>query len=179
MNTGMIPLRYASALLSFAEQHGQEKQIYDSALRLVANMRRHNRIQPMLENPAVAAANKIEIVRKATENADNKVLNGFIELVFKNKRETYLLRIMLRYADLYRKKNNIYSGKLITASTINDTTAKRLIRIIEDRNNGVLEMEQVVEPALIGGFILEMNNLRLDASVRNQLLMMKNELTAK
>lgn len=179
MNTGMIPLRYASALLSFAEQHGQEKQIYESALRLVANMRRHNRIQPMLENPAVASANKIEIVRKASEDADNKVLNGFFELVFKNKRETYLLRIMLRYADLYRKKNNIYSGKLITASTISENTAKRLTRIIEDRNNGVLEMEQVVEPALIGGFILEMNNLRLDASVRNQLLMMKNELTAK
>lgn len=179
MNTGLIPLRYATALLSYAEAKNQEKEIYDSALRLIANMRLHSRIQPVLENPAIDARQKTEIIIKAAGSDSFQLFNSFLELVFKNRREAYLMRIMLRYADIYRRKNNIYSGKLITATDISDTTARRLIKIIEDKNNGVLEMEQVVDPDLIGGFVLEMNNFRLDASVKNQLLVMKNELTAK
>jgi F-type H+-transporting ATPase subunit delta len=86
---------------------------------------------------------------------------------------------MLKYIDFYREKNNIYSGKLITATAIDALTEKRLIAIIENQKKGTLEVKKEINEALLGGFILEVDNTRWDASMQSQLQKIKNELISK
>lgn len=179
MNTGLIPMRYATALFDYAKSNGEEKTLYGIAGVLLANMRKHDRIQTMLENPAISLDQKSDIIKKAAGTESNIVFNRFLELIFTNQREALLYRILTRYMSLYRTRYNIFSGKLITAAEIDSKTANDLTRIIEKRNQGVLEMEQIVQPDLIGGFVLEMNNIRLDASVKSRLQQIKNELSTK
>jgi len=176
MNTGMISQRYATALLSFATASKQEKTVYEKAQQFATNFAEELRLHKALENPVVAVAIKKELILAASGKKANPVFERFVELVFEKNRESYFQNIMLKYIDLYRENQNIYSGKLITAITIDAITEKKLISVIESQKQGKFEVHKSVNPDLIGGFILEVNNTRWDASLKRQLQTIKNEI---
>lgn len=175
MNNGLIASRYATALLGFAENQKLEKEFFEIAKTLSKSFATHAELNKVLENPVVdgLTKKKILLTASATKNAS---FSAFIELLISNKREVYTQRIMLRFLDVYRRKNQILSGKLITASELDSVTEKRMIAVIEKSTNGSLEIEKELDSSLIGGFILEVDNTRWDASIKRQLQTLKNEL---
>lgn len=175
MNTGMIPTRYATALLSFATEKKQEEILYEKAKIIVRNFAEQPKLHSALESPVLNFEIKKKLMLTAAGSATDIFFEKFIQLLLTNNRETFLHLIMLKYIDLYRIKNNIYSGKLITASKIDALTEKKLTSVIESQKKGKLEIHKSVDPELIGGFILEVDNTRWDASIKRQLQTIKNE----
>ena len=82
---------------------------------------------------------------------------------------------MLKFIDLYRKHKNIRYGKLTTASEVDKATEERLISLVTDKVGGTLELEKVVDSAILGGFMLEVEDVRWDASLSGQLTRIRNE----
>jgi F-type H+-transporting ATPase subunit delta len=103
-------------------------------------------------------------------------LEQFIDLLLKNKREERLQYIALRFLELYRKKFNILSGTLITATKVDKPTYNRLKSFIESKTGETLELERLTDASILGGFILQIGDNRLDTSVSGQLLRIKSEL---
>lgn len=75
----------------------------------------------------------------------------------------------LGYQELYQKAHNISTGRLQTAVDIDATTREHLTNWIASRTHGTVELKTLVNPEILGGFIFEMNSLRLDASIAAQL----------
>ena len=73
------------------------------------------------------------------------------------------------FVSLYRKHNNLISAKLTTATTLNSATEERLKQLVESKTNGTVEFKTEIEPDIIGGFVLEYDTYRMDASVKSQL----------
>ena len=73
------------------------------------------------------------------------------------------------FVTLYRKHNNLISAKLTTATTLDSQTEAKLRRLVESKTNGTVEFKTDVKPELIGGFVLEYDTYRMDASVKSQL----------
>lgn len=73
------------------------------------------------------------------------------------------------YITLYRKQKNVIRGKLITAAAVSDDTEQKMRQMVESNTNGTVEFETEVEPDIIGGFILEYDTYRMDASVKSKL----------
>ncbi len=67
------------------------------------------------------------------------------------------------------KHNNLISAKLTTATTLNSATEERLKQLVESKTNGTVEFKTEIEPDIIGGFVLEYDTYRMDASVKSQL----------
>ncbi len=176
MNTGMISSRYASALLSFAAESKQEDVIYEKAKVIVLNFAEQPKLRAALENPVVNFDTKKKLMLAAAGSKSDKLFDTFVQMVLSKNRESYYQGIMLKFIDLYREKNNIYLGSLITASNIDALTEKKLTAVIESRRNGKLEIKKSIQSDLIGGFILEVDNTRWDASIKRQLQTIKNEL---
>ena len=86
---------------------------------------------------------------------------------------------MLKYIDLYRKQKNIHSGKLTTATNVESVTEKRLISMIEKQTGGTVEIEKIIDPSILGGFLFEVDFVRMDASLAGQLQRIKNEYLEK
>ncbi len=175
MNTGMIPSRYAAALLSFATESKQEVVIYEKAKVVVRNFAEQPKLRAALENPVVNFDTKKKLMLAAAGSKSDEIFDTFVQMVLNKNRESYFQGIMLKYIDLYREKNNIYLGSLITASAIDAITEKKLTAVIESRRNGKLEIQKTIQSDLIGGFILEVDNTRWDASIKRQLQTIKNE----
>ena len=90
-------------------------------------------------------------------------------MLLTNDREDCLQSVMLQYQEQYRKSKNILHGKLVTAVAIDDATRDDLIKSIELKVKGKLEVEKIVDPSILGGFILELDFVQWNASLSRQL----------
>ena len=102
---------------------------------------------------------------------------SFIKLVLGEDRENTLQFMANSYITLYRQQKNITRGKLTTAAVVSVATEQKMKQMVESNTNGTVEFETEVNPEIIGGFILEYDTYRLDASVQNQLRTVLTQLT--
>lgn len=175
MNTGLISVRYATALLEFAEEKKVLEQVYGEAKMLTLMFSKMGELRLVLENPVLSYDEKRQLILNAAGGNNSKVFSEFTDLLLKNKRETQVQEIMLKFIDLYRNKKGIHYGKLTTAYEVDKETEKKLIKLVTDHIGGTLELEKIVEPKILAGFKLEIDDVRWDATISGQLSRIKNE----
>ena len=73
------------------------------------------------------------------------------------------------FSTVCRKQKNIIRGKLTTAARVSAQTEQKMRQMVESKTNGTVEFETEVNPDIIGGFILEYDTYRMDASVKSKL----------
>ena len=89
--------------------------------------------------------------------------------MLKEDRETLIQFMANSYVTLYRKQKNVIRGKLTTAARVSAQTEQKMRQMVESKTNGTVEFETEVNPEIIGGFILEYDTYRMDASVKTRL----------
>lgn len=80
------------------------------------------------------------------------------------------------YITLYRRQKNIIQGTLTTATKVSQKTEDKMKQMVEAKTHGTVEFNTQVDPSIIGGFILEYDTYRMDASVKTKLNTILNEL---
>jgi len=179
MNTGLIPVRYATALLDFANANVLQDQVYTEAKAVTKSYFQFSELRTVLDNPVLAKKEKRKIIILAAGGNVSKPFEKFLDLLLENNRENHLHSIALKYIDLFRKQKNIHFGRLTTASPINAATEKRLMTMIENTTGGTIEMEKLIDPEILGGFMFEVDFVRWDASISGQLRRIKKEYIEK
>lgn len=179
MNTGAISMRYARALLMFANEAGVADKVYQEALTLRKNFRQVPELRPALEKPVMSRENKHRLLVQAAGGEITKQMQKFIDLVLQEKREKFLMSINQAYIDLYRKQEKIRVGKLTTAVPIAPEEVERIRKIVVDHAGGTAEFATKVDPSIEGGFIFEINTYRLNASVADQMRRIKQQFIEK
>ena len=179
MNTGLIPVRYATALLDFANVRKEQDRVYTEAKSVINSYFQFAELRTVLDNPVLANVEKRKIILLAAGGKVSNSFERFLDLILENNREKHLHEIILKFTDLYRKQQNIHYGKLTTASAVNAITEKRLIALIENKTGGTLEIEKVVDPEILGGFLFEVDFVRWDASISGQLRRIRKEYIEK
>lgn len=175
MNAGLISARYATALLGFAKETNSLEEVYAEAKLLTLMFSKMSELRHMLENPVVPHDEKRALILNAAGGDVSQAFRVFTDLLLKNKRESQIQNIMLKFIDLYRAQKNIRHGVLTTAHEVDEATEKRLIQLVTNQVGGTLELEKIVDPEILGGFKLEVDHVRWDASISSQLKRIKNE----
>lgn len=168
MNTGVISIRYAKALYAYAKMRNMHVAVYENMRQLKDALRKIKELHLMLKDPALSMPAKVEIICSAVQDV-SPVFKQFAELVVKNEREDMLLYIAYAYIGIYRKDNRVVAMKITTATPMPDSLLNKIENIIEARDNMNVEIRNVIDDSVIGGFVCEANSVRLDASVRCQL----------
>ena len=179
MNTGLIPVRYAKALLDFANVSKEQDRVYVETKSVIKSYFQFNELRTVLDNPVLANAEKRKIILLAAGGKVSNSFERFLDLIMENNREKHLHEIALKFTDLYRKQQNIHFGKLTTATPVNAETEKRLKALVENTTGGTIEMEKLVDPEMLGGFLFEVDFVRWDASVSGQLRRIRQEYIEK
>ena len=138
-------MRYARALLKSATDQKQEDAVYQEMMTVAKSY---------LD---VAGEKPCELTK------------AFIALVLKEDRENVMQFMANSYITLYRKQKNVIRGKLTTAARVSVETEQKMRQMVESKTNGTVEFETEVDPDIIGGFILEYDTFRMDASVKSKL----------
>ena len=179
MNTGVASRRYAKALLAYAKADGKEEQVYEEVTMLAVSYADVPGLRRAIENPVLDAEKKLDLLREAAGGKDvSKELMRFFNLVLEGRREKYLQFMAWSYIDLYREDKNILMGKLITAVP-SERLVRHIVDLVGSHTHGSVELDAQLDPDIIGGYIIELEGYRLDASVANQLKRVKQQFIAK
>ena len=176
MNSGLIVTRYAKALLDSSVEQNESENIYKLMSVLADSFLQYDALQPVLKNPMMSVSQKKELITIASGNVSNTLFNHFIDLLLKNRREEFLQRIALRFCELYRKQNNVCMGQLITATPLEKKTEEAIRSFLKKYSGQNVELKMSVNADILGGFILDVEEERLDASVAGQLRRIRKSL---
>ena len=182
MNTGTVSVRYAKALLAYAEEQADARQVYAEMQTLASRLRSIHAIHDRLVDPTVSASAKCTLLETVVTDGKAKLSNStsaFFKLVVGAGRGDLLLFMSVSYQDLYRRRNGIVSVELVTATPVGDEHKARLKQLINNVEHGKVEWTHTVDPSIDGGFVLMADGYRLDASVAWQLQRIRKELIEK
>lgn len=176
MNEGLIPSRYAKALYKYAQEHGVATPIYEEMKRLDGSFAAHPALAKALGNPALSQADKVRVLSSAFGEKPDDYLLRFVRLVIKNRREMFARAIALAYQDIYRRANDIARVTITTATVLDQKVLDRIGGIMKKQTDKKLEFIYRVDPAIIGGFVLQVDSMQLDASINNELKKLRLKL---
>ncbi len=167
MNQGLIPRRYAKALYLTATEQGREKEVYGAMLRLSDSFAAEDGLQKALANPHVAPADKLSLVNAAAGKGTPTLLGDLAKLLERNRRMEFLRDIALAYVALYRTEKHIYKIDITSAMALRPAELKRIQHLVINHlpAGATAEFNEAVNPGLIGGFTVSIDNELLDASV--------------
>lgn len=159
MNSGLISSRYATALLQYAREENVSESVYADAQALLCALKDEQALPGCIE--------------KCTDQT-----RTFISLVIKNNRVECLESILRRFIALYRKSEGITKATLTVAAP-SPRLEERLQELLKERGFKKVEFDKSVDPDLLGGFVLQVDDLRLDASLKRGLRNIQKEFEEK
>ncbi|NCC09353.1 MAG: F0F1 ATP synthase subunit delta [Bacteroidia bacterium] len=181
MEVGILSMRYAKALINYVLERGGEDKLYQEFICLSSSFRTHPTLRDTIDNPILSVEDKFTLICTAASGVDkpSDAFVQFIRMVLKNKRETYLQFMSLMYIDLYRKSKHIGIGRLVTAVPVSKEVEERIRSTAAHVLHAQMELETVVDPTIEGGFIFDINDYRVDASIATQLKRVKQQFIDK
>ena len=153
MNQGAVASRYGRAFLQFVEESGRGEQVF-------------TQVRALLADPS-SAPQPLE-----------PALEKLVLLLRRNHRLDCLKLVLHDFVRLWCKEHKVVLVKLVTAVP-SPGLPERLEALIAARTGCKVIMATAIDPDILGGFMLELDNEMLDASVRRQIDDIRNQLVQK
>lgn len=179
MISGLIPHRYARALYKFAGESNRCEAVYAEMKNVINAFMASPQIEKVLSNPFVDRADKRKILLSAAGKTPGEDYTRFVSLILDHNREEFAYLMALAYRDIFRKENNISQVRITTAAELPESEVSKLKAVVErSYKNRKFEYEYAVNPDLIGGFMIDVDSTRLDASISSELEQLRQNLSS-
>jgi len=166
---------YAKALFDLSKEKGLTSSIKEDVIALKEVCQNSAEFKDFIANPTVSNDKKAEVLKTLFSGKIQKETLDFLNLLVKKGRLGQLGSICETCISFINESENLIQVKLTTATAISDTEKAQIAS--KFLGNSKYEVETIVNPEIIGGFVLEFNNKILDNSISNQLNQFKNNLT--
>lgn len=176
MSVTRVAYRYAQALLDLSIEQKVQDKVNADMVQLSNVCKESKDFDNLLNSPIVDSHKKIDVLNALFESNMDKMSLGFMKLIIKNSRENLLPEIAEGFVSLYKKSKNILDVTVTSAKELDKATKDKIVEKIKGSFDGTIEMVEKVDPSLIGGFIVRMDDKQIDASISSQLTNLKNIL---
>lgn len=180
MNQGLIPQRYAKALYKVCLDKKSTAEMYAEMKALSAAFAMDSRLQKTLSNPFVSRKDKAKLLETAIGSGASEQYKGLVRILLDNGREEFARDTALAFQKMYRERNHISLVHITTAGNLPDSEMERLRALVRRAfPRRRLEVTESVDQDLIGGFVVDVDSVRMDASLSNELQQLRQTLLSK
>jgi F-type H+-transporting ATPase subunit delta len=177
MRNTKVAHRYAKSLLDLATERGEIELVEVDMVNLM-NMARDSRdLRAMLSSPVIPSDKKEKVLNALFGDHQSQLGIAFMRILASKGREAYLPEIAAHYLELMKQRKGILIAEVRTATPLTDELRAQIKVIIGKMKKGDAEITEVVDPAVIGGYILKVEDIMVDASVSTQLRKLRREFT--
>jgi F-type H+-transporting ATPase subunit delta len=176
MDESKIAVRYAKALLSLAKEKEVTELVKIDIETIFHLFETYPRFNQVLESPVIRISEKRELFKNVFSDILNTMTYSFLMLLLTNQREAYLKDISRNFLESYRKEAGFKAANLISAIEINQATIEQFRTFIRKHFNSEVDLTCTIDTKLIGGFVLQVEDQQIDASVAAKLKKLKREL---
>ena len=173
MKSTKSAIRYSKALLELAVEQNKVDLILKDMDFFFHSSRDNNDLLVFLKSPVIRADKKLNVLNELFSNF-NVLTTSFMQLIVKNGRESLLPEIAASFITLVKDHKGIVPVTLISATTLSKESKDKILSKI--KISGQIELTELIDEKLIGGFVVRIGDIQIDASVNNQLKKLKLDL---
>jgi ATP synthase F1 delta subunit len=166
---------YARSLFEVAQEHDQLDEIHEQLGEISDALSGSRELQLFFFSPYFSSGEKKDGVAKVIEGG-NEYLVRFLQLLAEKHRLPVLFRIRREFDGLWAKEQHLLEVGVTSAVELDEETVKGIGKKIEEQTGQRVELTSEVDPDLIGGLVIRVGNMVLDASVRNRLERLRRQV---
>ena len=172
-------LRYARAIFDLAVEKDLVEQYSQAARGILDVITQDNDFMPVINNPSIPSSEKLGAIQAAFGNKVPDDFLGLFALVLKRGREDELEGILRHFDVLYMDHKRQAVAVLYAPEELPDDKVAEIRQLLGKKLGKTVEIKNVIDPALIAGFRVEVDGFVFDASTKNQVDMLKKQLLAR
>jgi len=169
-------IRYAKAILDLANSKGVAEAVNNDMKLIASTIESNLELSTFIQNPTTRVDVKESALLEVFANV-NGITKGLFHLLFENKRFEILDAIAVQYSKVFDESNGVEVAKVTTAIPMDAALEAKVLAKIATLSGKKITIENIVDPAIIGGFILRIGDQQYNASVANRLQVLKRELS--
>jgi F-type H+-transporting ATPase subunit delta len=166
---------YAEALFGAAKQSGKLDLIREQLGALVKALDEHRELHVFFFSPLFSTREKKDGLERMLVGADDFFVN-FLKLLIDNHRMPVVFRIQRQYEALWREENRLLPVEITSAIELDEQVAQQIRERVEQQTGRKVELTRRVDDGIVGGLIVRVSNMVLDASIRNQLERLRRQV---
>ncbi len=161
-----VSSRYAKSLLELAQEQDKLETVYQDILT-IKELLKNRELFAVIKSPVIPPDKKIKVMDALLQDRVDDLSLRWIRLIIKKERSEYLLYIAQSFIEQYKTVKNISTVHIISAAPLDDQLIDKIKDKIhgEGMIDGEIELVEAVDPSLIGGFVMEFDGYRYDASI--------------
>ena len=173
----LVSKTYGEALFELAMEENKAQEMLEEIFTLQTALSENPDFDKLMKHPGVPKQEKLQVVREIFKGRVSNELAGFLEIVVSKERYNDLPAIFTYFIDKVKEAQKI--GVAFVSSAVELTEAQKekvRTRLIETTSYETMEMHYSVEPSLIGGMVIRVNDRVVDSSIRTKLNSMTKQL---
>jgi F-type H+-transporting ATPase subunit delta len=166
---------YAEALFQVARENGKLDAIRDQLAEFVGSLEANRELQVFFFSPYFSSQEKREGISRALDGAEPELVN-FLELLAEKHRMPVIFRIRRLFDQLWAEENKLLEVEVTSAVELDPKIVERIGEEVGKQTGRKVELSSNVDEDILGGLVLRVGNMVLDASVRNKLERLRKEV---
>lgn len=168
--------RYAKSLVDLATERNQLETVFSDMEFLQALCKQSREFENLMKSPVIQADKKQRILDAVTAGKISELTAAFTRLLTTKGREKSLLDISTAFIQQYKHIKGIHEVKLTTAGPVSEELKQAIVQKIKSSTSMQnIELETAVDESIIGGFVLEIGDNLVDASISHDLREVKKQ----
>ena len=167
-------IRYAKAILDTAHAKGVATEVNNDMLAIVSALKDSAELMAFVTSPTTPSEAKLNALTEVFASASN-ITKGLFRLLAENKRFEILENVAVQYERLFEEMNGVEVAQVTTAVPMDSALESKVLAQILTLTNKKVVIKNMVDPSLIGGFVIRMGDKQYNASVAGRLQSLKRE----
>jgi len=169
MKNTRIPQRYAKALFDLAVEQNIVENVYNDVLLIKGVCDTNKDLLHLLGSPIIKSDKKQSIIKEIFQKQIHQITLTYLLIITKKRREFYISQIAKKFIDFYKDYKGIEVISIYSATQLDQTTRQKILNKLKTFINKEIELVEVINPKIIGGFIIQYNDKKYDASILNKI----------
>lgn len=169
MKATKIADRYARAYLQHAIAEGVLEEVFEEMKWIAGEIRKDRDLRALLKSPVIRSEKKVTVLGRFWGERLSELTMQLVYQACRKGREMYLRVIAERFVELYKKHKNILTAQVRTAVPLDKDLREAIVQKVRKEEGQDVDLQEHVDPELIGGVLLKVGDRQYDASVLKQL----------
>lgn len=170
MSSYRIATRYAKSLIDLSREKGVVDQVFADMISLDKIFEGSRDLKQMFKSPIITTDKKLNVVKVLFEGKISPLLYQFLTLMIKKGREVHFHETAEAFITQYNELKGITPVKLTSAIKLDAGLVQSMIASLKKIEKLTeVQLEEVVDESLIGGFVLQYDGKMIDASIRKSI----------
>jgi F-type H+-transporting ATPase subunit delta len=159
---------YANALFEVARDKGRLDEVREQLAQFADALDGDRDLQVFFFSPYLSSAEKREGMKRAISGAEPELIN-FLELLVEKQRMPEIFRIRREFDELWKRENRRIDVTVTSAVELDPAVVGRIGEEVERQTGEEVDLSSRVDDGILGGIVLQVGNMVLDASIRSRL----------